>query len=204
MNHAGLLPSDVAAKVMGHLRRQSEPTGRYGVHNLADLRLRCVMGGEGTSCWHWRQAADKHDGTPKLWLPAIEKIVTGPYAAATLSGRQPQRGQMAFRLCYCDDCVNPMHVTVGTRAEAGVHRARGDRLKGDPSRSALNASNARARSKITPEIVREIRSSPETGVEIAKRLGLTSSNVSYIRCNKGWREVIPASSVFAFAQRGGV
>lgn len=183
--------------LVSHMRHNAEPSGKQGVYTLGDMRLRCVVDEE-TGCWHWRGALCTSDNVPKLWLPAVGKTLSGPKAAAILSGRQVFRGQIAFRTCHCLDCMNPMHIAVGSRAEAGRSRAKGDRLKGNVVRAATMTRVMRDRSVLTEAMVREIRTSTEPAVVIAKRLGITKSNVSHIRCGRTWRDVAMNASVFTW------
>ena len=71
-------------------------------------------------------------------------------------------------LCRQRDCMRPTHLEAVSYA---VNQQRG--------------SNA----KITPEIVREIRQSPERNRDIATRLNLAPGHVSLVRSGRRWKNV---------------
>ncbi len=97
-------------------------------------------------------------------------------------------GPVPANLCVlhaCDNpqCVNPGHLFIGTQA---------DNMKDMyvKNRHALGADTGLA--KVTPEIVIAIRRDVARGIpqqEIAKRLGITQSNVSCIALRKTWKHV---------------
>lgn len=88
--------------------------------------------------------------------------------------------------CNCDNplCVNPDHLVARTRSKAlkGARRTVTHKQK--------IAKTRRAGSKVTMEMVREIRTSGERNIDLANRLGLTQSYVSRIRLGKAWVEYV--------------
>lgn len=75
-------------------------------------------------------------------------------------------------------CVNPDHLVARTRSKA---------LKGNTHAVMHKLKIAQTRRKgsyVTQEMVREIRSSNETNIALAKRLGMTHDYVSKIRLGK--------------------
>lgn len=83
--------------------------------------------------------------------------------------------------CDITLCVNFDHLTVGTQAE-NVRDCieKGRFVVGRRDR----AHNGRAR--LNEAAVAEIRSSPESGVELARRFGVSTSTISAARRGKTW------------------
>lgn len=99
-------------------------------------------------------------------------------------GPPPFKGAFALHhptKCTSKACVNPRHLRWGSRADnmADAHIegviARGVEVHG---------------AKLTPDLVREIRSSPETQYVIADRLGVSHSHISSVRRRKSWAWVV--------------
>ena len=84
---------------------------------------------------------------------------------------------------HCDHglCVRPDHLFLGTsRQNVRDMMAKGrDQFTGERQHQA----------KLTEELVREIRQSPETGRALAKRFGVTFQTVSDVRRWKHWKHV---------------
>ena len=179
------------------------PKGTYlgGVRTLEDLRGRCRIDDE-TGCWMWAGGASGKQ--PRVWCfdPTAGKFKSIPAARAAwiLGGDSPVAGRVVYHArCTNWLCVNPAHLAVGTKAEEGAHLRKHGTLRGDPARSAANAASVRRhRSKLTPELVREIRASTEKGVSIASRLGIAHGIVSNVRLGKIWRDGAPGASVFSW------
>lgn len=93
-------------------------------------------------------------------------------------------------LCVCHRCdvracINVAHLFLGTHADnmADMH------AKG--RRSHVGAKGERhGRAKLTDDQVREIRASLESQTVIARRLGVSQSNVSKIRSGKRWVHIL--------------
>jgi hypothetical protein len=172
---------------------------------LEDVRQRCYID-EITGCWHWRGAFSA--GRPRIYVvnPKRDRKETmdGMRAVMTLkTGKALPRGKVAYRIrCECDDCVNPEHAKIGTKAEQGEFQARTKQLRGDPLRSAVNKANSgRRQFKVTPEIALALLGSSEPGCVLAKRYGLCESTVSRYKRGLVRVPVVPAASIFALAAR---
>lgn len=96
-------------------------------------------------------------------------------------GRGVQDGYQVFNTCLNELCVNPAHMRCGTGLEVGRFTAKVGRYKGQPARMLANRRIARKRTSVTPEHAREFLLSPETGLEIAARLGYSRTIVSKYR-----------------------
>ena len=83
-------------------------------------------------------------------------------------------------------CDNPRcirHLKAITKAQA----SKKGNLTGRALRRLKATAARRRRGVLTEEVVREIRSSPESNVAIAQRLGCHQSTVAAARCGRTWR-----------------
>ena len=87
--------------------------------------------------------------------------------------------------CDTPACINVDHLFLGTRADNIADM----NAKGRQSRLGGNKGERQWRAKLTADLVREIRASTETGVVIARRLGVSRPTVSRIRLRKGWAHI---------------
>lgn len=124
------------------------------------------------------------------WLWTAYKLPSG-YG----NFRTPSRHELAHRASYrlfcgpleadkdvmhsCDtpSCVNPAHLSLGTRRD----NMRDAQAKG---RTARGMSHGRR--KIDENAVRLIRASPKIEREIAEQFGITQGHVNAIRSGKRW------------------
>ena len=94
----------------------------------------------------------------------------------------------AWHVCHrCDvpACINVAHLFLGTNADNNADKV----AKGRQARQPCNQGERHGSAKLTEDVVREIRASPETNAAIARRLGIAPSNVSNIRLRKGWAHI---------------
>ena len=172
-----------------------------GVRSVDRLRERCVVDDE-TGCWHWKFGTSH--GRPRLVVshPAVgEHIRMGGARAAWVlaNGRDVPEGQIVRLRCRSRDCCNPEHTKATTRAEWGKHIAKVGAGKCDPLRRARITRVAQARSKLNPELVREIRASELPARAEAERHGIAMSTVTAIRRQTRWKDAIAAAGVFHLA-----
>lgn len=169
------------------------------ITTLEDLRGRCVIDDE---CWIWRMAksggkeprawfVDPETGKGRVWL-------AGRLALRLATGKNP-KGTTYRPICMASDCINPEHIKVASRAEVGKFWGQSDRLKGNPRVIAANTAIGRKYAKLTLADVQMVRSSPESGVAIAKRLGVDPKLISDVRRHQRWKNAaVPNSSVFSW------
>lgn len=115
-------------------------------------------------CWRWAGTKFSNgygfffkDGKRTLAHRAMYELHVGPIPRGMQIDHVRERG------CMYRDCVNPAHLEPVTGFE-NVHRGRATRL--------------------TPEIVEQIRHAPGLQREIAKRFGIPTPYVSMIRSGK--------------------
>ncbi len=144
---------------------------------------RCIEEGD---CLLW-QGAMSHGTRPVARLDGTKKMVGVRRMMLELSGISPGR-RRAFPTCGNQACLNlahlkPMeHATMLKLVAAQTGYAR------SVTRNAKIAAGKRKHSPLTPEIVEEIRSSPESGRAVARRMGLCQSTVQAIRAHESWRD----------------
>lgn len=178
----------------------SHMTGkRYGVYSLEALRERSVIE-DGSDCWLWGGAMTR--GYPRVWtahpVTGIPSSVSATMAAWHLAGNWFRPDMVVYRTCGCHKCVNPAHMKCGTKAVACRFVADSDRHKGQIHRQIANKINGMKRSKLTPELIVEIRNSDEQARAMGKRLGVSESLISAYRKGKRGNAAIGASSVFGW------
>jgi hypothetical protein len=140
-------------------------------------------------CWHWLGSIMKKKDKTQLewhgqWRNSAGQIELVHRAAWRMfKGDFPKK---AFVLHHCDNpkCVNIDHLYLGTQQQNMV-----DMWARKRSRPGVSLGEKHGMSKLTEELVREIRSSSETGVEIARRLDISTTNVYDVRNRKIWKHV---------------
>lgn len=126
-------------------------------------------------CWIWNGATPKGEhGYGRF---------NGEYAhriAYRMSNGEIPEGMIVRHQCDNRRCVNPAHLLVGTAADNT-----GDAIQ----RNRLASGSRHGRTRLTDEQVAEIRSSSEKGRELAQRMGVSESTISYIRSGRSWKVV---------------
>lgn len=136
-------------------------------------------------CWEWTGAKNKGYGqlnvngkTSKAHRVSYE-IHKGPIAPG-----KGYHGTVVKHSCHNRSCVNPTHLTAGTQRENLEEMT-------SSGRRARGSSNGK--SKLTEEIVREIRrryiKGQITQAELGKEFGVTGSLVSLVLRGKIWTHV---------------
>lgn len=161
-----------------------------GTLTVADLVASCRLD-RVTFCWHWLGAMSA--GCPQMWTfdyrRGEKRVVTGTLGAYMIAfGEPPLPGRLVYRSCWCNDCVNPVHLrTAGSRQELGAIMRRSGHLKGTHlearranARKAMLATGVKPTSRAK---VRLIRRAPEhvTDAALAKQLAMQRQTVSRIR-----------------------
>ncbi len=132
-------------------------------------------------CWNWTGSKDQHgygrmrvDGKPILVHRIVWKDLFGPI----------NYKQFVCHKCDNPSCVNPAHLFVGDQ-QANMD----DKMSKGRHHYGVSKGESHGMAKITPDIVRAIRASGETGVVLALRFNLSKTHVSDIRNYKTWKHL---------------
>lgn len=89
------------------------------------------------------------------------------------------KGANVLHSCDNPPCFNPEHLFLGDQTD----NMRDAAAKG---RTARQVGEANPRARLTASDAQAIRGSTETGVDLAKRFGISPQQVSLIRKGKRW------------------
>ncbi|WP_225783348.1 hypothetical protein [Xenophilus sp. Marseille-Q4582] len=151
------------------------------LQTMTSLRNRCIEEGE---CWLWQ-------GYFGNGVPAVShggKMMPVRAVMVDLLGIRVERARYFAPKCGCADCVNPEHIGQYTQAQHMAKMGRKVDSKGPGRRLKLTQHARATKAKITIEIAREIRLSPEPGPVLAERYGITRSVVGRIRRGEAWAD----------------
>lgn len=112
------------------------------------------------------------------------------------TGKAIPAGHRVFGTCLNDQCLNPAHMRCGTGADIGRFTAKVGRFKNQPNRILANRKIGLQRTTLTEELFNEILLSPETGVQIKARTGVSRTIISKVRTG-GMMVYRPAGGLFS-------
>lgn len=150
-----------------------------------------------SGCWLWSRSVDD-SGYGKVSMPG------GGWDRAHRLSFQVHIGPIPpnlFVLHKCDTpaCANPDHLYAGTKSDNAwdrERRGRGNHPKGEDHAArripGLHAGTKNGRSKLTPRLVRELRSLHASGVAVKvlrMQFGLSDTAVYDIVNRKLWKDV---------------
>lgn len=143
-----------------------------------------VIVGSTTECWPWTGSVIKA-GWHGQWRNASGQVELTHRAAWRLFKSPIPEG--AFVLHRCDNpiCVNPSHLFLGSQSD----NMRDMWAKGR-ARPKVLLGEKHGMSKVTESMVREIRSSSLSGVELSRKFGITPTTVCDIRKRRTWDHLI--------------
>lgn len=95
------------------------------------------------------------------------------------------KGLVVRHKCDVRNCINPDHLEVGTHKENTADAIERGRFVNPPIHYGVDNPKA----KLTEEDVREIYLSSDSHASAARRHGVTSAMVGYIRRDKSWLHV---------------
>jgi HNH endonuclease len=130
-----------------------------------------------SGCWIWTAAVDRTGygviglGTRKDGIGRAHRV-----SYQLFKGEIP-KGMFVTHSCDTPLCVNPEHLNVATHADNMIEMVNRGRSLTGPRK--LKASD-----------VREIRSSHDKNVDLAKRFSVDPSTISYVRRNHTWRFIV--------------
>jgi hypothetical protein len=136
-------------------------------------------------CWYWGKTRAQY---PRMRFGDGTSKKVSHVAVWLRDGRWPTGKEVVCHHCDNRACVRPDHLFVGTQSENMQDCVRKGRQRtAGFHRPYIGEDHSQA--KLTEADVRDIRTSPELGVVIAKRLGVTPSLVGYVRRGKIWKHV---------------
>lgn len=147
------------------------------------IRARVIEVGD---CWEWRGARDTSNNPVMRRLGERNGIGVRRHILLSLGVSMEKR--RAVPACGNQDCVNPAHMAAWTSSRVVKRAAAATGYGHNPARNEAISAAKRKRSPFTPEQVREIRESPESGRAIARRLNRSQATIQRIRSHATWKD----------------
>ena len=132
------------------------------------------------SCWEWR-AAKSSTGYGQFY--AGKRYAAHRYAYELANGPIPD-GMVVMHSCDNRSCVNPAHLSIGTKLDNSRDMARKRRYR-IPGYKGEQHGEA----KLTDAAVEEILTTHTKGRDLATKYGVSESAISHVRCGKSWTHV---------------
>lgn len=147
------------------------------------IRAKCDVLENG--CWVWKGS---HDGNslPRMRLPGSRKLLPVRRVVYEMSG-QYLGNLIVTTCCETPMCVAPDDLIALSNSELIARAAKRTGYAQRPERNAQIAATKRKASPLTPELVAEIRTSPEATRAIARRIGVCQATVQNIRKGDAWK-----------------
>jgi predicted XRE-type DNA-binding protein len=144
---------------------------------------RCLEIGD---CWEWQGALHKRGRTPVInyqGKPSSVRRVLAMHLGHNCTGR------LASNSCLNPICVNPKHIQLILRQtlQRRIAREREHYYLNQATRAKI-AARQRDRSKLTMDIVQDIRDDPRPQRTVAKVFGVSQSTVSGIKRGVRWQD----------------
>jgi hypothetical protein len=132
------------------------------------------------ACWEWPGGKDQDGyGVFRGEVLGVPYTRAHRYSWAFHNQQVIPEGGIICHSCDNPQCTNPKHLRLGTHEDNQRER----RSKG------RHGSNRTPAAKLTPEMVREIRSADGRQADIAAKFGITQTTVSDIRRRKSWAHI---------------
>lgn len=156
------------------------------MRTLQEVRDKCEVTPDG----HWLWEGGLSAGKPTIRAPNYTKDASGKTMEAQravravwhIKTKKPlPAGVHVYAKCWVPMCVNPACLTHGPMREMGASMSEAGVVKNNTKMTIANRVKARARRKVTEEMVSEIMSSNETSRALADRFNVHQSTVSIWR-----------------------
>lgn len=136
-------------------------------------------------CWEWFGSMQSSRNTPAMnWRGHVKPVRR--HIAETMG--LDLTGKVVTCSCRNRLCVNPDHLEVLTRKRLQTLTAKEQRYANNPARVKKISERARSRSRLTLEIVQQIRDAEGVQDDIAARFGVSQATVSSIKRGHTWRD----------------
>lgn len=140
---------------------------------------------EDGDCLAWIGAVDS-SGVPVVRVPGHRRLFSAKRVLGLLDGMKIE-GKLVISTCECPNCMK--HIAPITRLMLQRKTIRENPYHQSITRNKKIADKARARlSKITPEIVIEMRASGLSSRQAAKKYGICQSSASDILAYRSWKD----------------
>jgi len=161
---------------------------QYHGYSESKRFLMRVKAGKPSECWEWtgsrKWSGPRNEKWHGQWRNAAGGIELAHRAAWRLMVGPIPEGVFVLHKCDNPVCVNPAHMFLGSQS---------DNLKDMWAKGRANPGMSRGEkhgmSKLTAEAVREIRSSPLNGVEMAKKFSVAPTTIYDVRNRKIWNHI---------------
>lgn len=148
---------------------------------LERIKGQVVLDGE---CWKWKGYV-RNRVTPMI---SLDHSAVAVRRALAIYKNLDIDGKVVSCKCRTPLCVNPAHLFVGTRSE--LHKMVAQERQ-QHSSHVYREKVARAlqmRTKLTPEMVEQIRASSKRYAELAEQFGVSEASISAIRRRVRWKD----------------
>jgi hypothetical protein len=152
---------------------------RSGVSAIERFNSR-YEAGDPDECWDWSGMVKRNNGYGQIQVTGIGPVAAHQFAYLLHTGKVPE-GLELLHSCDRRICVNPAHLSVGTRKQ----NAHDSSLKGRAYRGG-------AVKKLNPGAVREIRrrwASGESGVVLANAFDVSRPAIVQVVNWRTWKHV---------------
>jgi len=153
-------------------------------HTIESLMAKCTEEGD---CQLWNGSTTKYGHPVMTFLCENKRTTTNVRRrVAQLMGMKIE-GMMVSCSCNNALCISPACIEVISRKQLQLKTMKRERQQSRINTRAKLAKIAQRRSPVmSMALAREIRSSDETGRQIAARIGVSAQIVSRVRTNRSW------------------
>lgn len=136
---------------------------------------------KGGDCWLWTKAVDRGGyGAIGAGTNTDRRVLKAHRVSWELAHGPIPDGVFVCHRCDNPKCVNPAHLFLGSPSDNAADMA---------TKGRANRGERRWIAKLTDDAVREIRRSSEKGVDLAKRYGVSPTQVTAVRRGYEWKHV---------------
>jgi hypothetical protein len=134
-------------------------------------------------CWNWT-ASLNNKGYGQFYRDDKRRAYPAHRMSYELYKEKIPEGMNVLHKCDNPRCVNPDHLFLGTQQDNVS-----DMWAKNRARPGVSKGENHGMSKLTNDLVSEIRSSEENGPAIARRLNISTTQVYDIRNRKIWKHI---------------